>query len=173
MTLCQCDKLQTLAQKKRIVGDEYSADSSLGKQCKCLFEVIKVARHGDFHGAPGRTCNIFDFLQDVLIVRVYQKTDGRVLWEKLPDKFKTFEGTANSRGTLKMSKQPIGPGRTPPPAEHRFLKGSCGNKRGRPKGTVSLKKLTRKVALKKHHVVVEGRVLHKTLLALVIGAMIG
>jgi hypothetical protein len=71
-----------------------------------------------------------------------------------------------------MSKQPIGPGRTPPPAEHRFLKGSCGNKRGRPKGTVSLKKLTRKVALKKHRVVVEGRVLHKTLLELVIGAMI-
>src|SRR5258708_7554806 len=92
MTSCQCDKVQTLAQKKRIVGDEYSADSSLGKLCKCLFEVIKVARHGDFHGAPGRTCNVFDFLQDVLIVRVYQKTDGRVLWEELPDKFKTFEG---------------------------------------------------------------------------------
>jgi hypothetical protein len=72
-----------------------------------------------------------------------------------------------------MSDKPkLGPGRTPPPVEHRFLKGSCGNKRGRPKGSVSLKKLTRKVALKKHRVVVEGRVLHKTLLELVIGAMI-
>lgn len=65
-----------------------------------------------------------------------------------------------------------GPGRTPPPPEHRFLKGTSGNKRGRPKGTVSLKKLTRKVALKKHRVVVDGRALSKTLLQLVIEAMI-
>jgi hypothetical protein len=70
-----------------------------------------------------------------------------------------------------MSEKPAGPGRTPPPAEHRFLKGTSGNKSGRPKGTVSLKKLTRKVALKKHRVVVEGRVLRKTLLELVIEAM--
>jgi hypothetical protein len=70
-----------------------------------------------------------------------------------------------------MSEAPAGPGRKPPPAEHRFLKGASGNKSGRPKGTVSLKKLTRKVALKKHRVVVEGRVLHKTLLELVIEAM--
>ena len=41
-------------------------------------------------------------------------------------------------------------GRTPPPVEHRFLKGQSGNKRGRPRGSVSLKKLTRKVALRKH-----------------------
>jgi hypothetical protein len=71
-----------------------------------------------------------------------------------------------------MSKGPIGPGRTPPPAEHRFLKGSSGNKRGRPKGSVNLKKLTRKVALKKHRVVVDGRVVRKALLELVIEAMI-
>jgi hypothetical protein len=63
-------------------------------------------------------------------------------------------------------------GRTPPPVEYRFLKGSSGNKRGRPKGAVSLKKLIRKVALKKHRVVVEGRVLRKTLLELVIEVMI-
>jgi hypothetical protein len=69
-------------------------------------------------------------------------------------------------------KSQVGPGRTPPPAEHRFLKGSSGNKRGRPRGAVSLKKLTRKVALKKHRVVVDGRVLHKTLFELVIEAMI-
>src|SRR3984893_951785 len=92
MTLCQCDKLHTLAQKKRIVGDEYSADSSLGKLRECWFEVIKVARQGDFQGPPGRTCNVFDFLQQVLIVRVYQKTDGRVLWDELPDQFKALEG---------------------------------------------------------------------------------
>jgi hypothetical protein len=49
---------------------------------------------------------------------------------------------------------------------------SSGNKRGRPKGAVSLKKLTHKVALKKDRVVVEGRVLHQTLLELVIWAMI-
>jgi hypothetical protein len=63
-------------------------------------------------------------------------------------------------------------GRIPPPAEHRFLQGKSGNKRGRPKGTVSLKKLTRKVALKKHRVLVEDRAVRKTLLELVIEAMI-
>ncbi len=36
-------------------------------------------------------------------------------------------------------KPKLGPGRTPPPPEHRFLKGTSGNKRGRPKGAVSLK----------------------------------
>ena len=50
-----------------------------------------------------------------------------------------------------------GPGRMPPPVEHRFLKGSSGNKRGRPKGSVDLKKLTRRVALKKYRIVVNGR----------------
>src|SRR6202158_1962536 len=65
-----------------------------------------------------------------------------------------------------------GPGRMPPPVEHRFLKGSSGNKRGRPKGSIDLKKLTRKVALKKHRVVVNGRSVRKTLLQLVIESVI-
>jgi Family of unknown function (DUF5681) len=65
-----------------------------------------------------------------------------------------------------------GPGRTPPPVEHRFLKGSSGNKRGRPKGSIDLKKIIRKVALKKHRVVVNGRSVRKTLLQLVIESMI-
>jgi Family of unknown function (DUF5681) len=41
-------------------------------------------------------------------------------------------------------------GRVPPPEAHRFLKGTSGNKRGRPKGSISIKSLTRKVALRKH-----------------------
>jgi Family of unknown function (DUF5681) len=69
-----------------------------------------------------------------------------------------------------MSDKPeVGPGRTPPPPEHRFLKGTSGNKRGRPKGP-SLKKLTRKVALRKHRLGPEGPA--KTLLQHVIEAMI-
>jgi len=64
----------------------------------------------------------------------------------------------------------LGPGRTPPPPEHRFLKGTSGNKRGRPKGSVSLKKLTRKVALRKHRLGPEGPA--KTLLQHVLEAMI-
>jgi hypothetical protein len=63
-----------------------------------------------------------------------------------------------------------GNGRTPPPAEHRFLKGTSGNKRGRPKGAISLKKLTRKVALRKHRLGTEDQA--KTLLRLVIETMI-
>jgi hypothetical protein len=63
MTLCQCDKLHTLAQKEGIVTDEYRADLSADKLRECWFEVIKVARQGDFQGPPGRTCNVFDFLQ--------------------------------------------------------------------------------------------------------------
>ena len=65
-----------------------------------------------------------------------------------------------------------GPGRMPPPVEHRFLKGSSGNKRGRPKGSIDLKKLTRKVALKKHRIVVNGRAVRKTLLQLVIETVV-
>ena len=61
-----------------------------------------------------------------------------------------------------------GPGRKPPPVEHRFLKGTSGNKKGRPKGSVDLKKLTRKVALKKHAVKVDGKIVRKMLLQLVI-----
>ena len=67
-------------------------------------------------------------------------------------------------------KPKLGPGRTPPPIEHRFLKGTSGNKRGRPKGAVSLKKLTRKVALRNHRLGPEGPA--KPLLQLVIEAMI-
>src|SRR6267142_2583130 len=66
-------------------------------------------------------------------------------------------------------KPEVAPGRTPPPPEHRFLKGTSGNKRGRPKGP-SLKKLTRKVALRKHRLGPEGPA--KTLLQHVIEAMI-
>jgi hypothetical protein len=70
-----------------------------------------------------------------------------------------------------MSDKPkLSRGRTPPPAEHRFLKGTSGNKRGRPKGRVSRKKLIRKVALRKHRLGPEGRA--KTLLQHVIEAMI-
>jgi len=69
-------------------------------------------------------------------------------------------------------KSDAGQGRTPPPPEHRFLKGTSGNKGGRPKGAVSLKRITRKVALKKHAVMVNGRIVRKTLLQLVIEALI-
>src|SRR4030088_1914783 len=65
-----------------------------------------------------------------------------------------------------------GPGCMPPPVEHRFLKGTSGNKRGRPKGSIDLKKLTRKVAQKKHRVVVNGRPVRKTLFQLVIESVI-
>ncbi len=67
-------------------------------------------------------------------------------------------------------KSEVGSGRTPPPVEHRFLKGTSGNKRGRPKGSVSLKKLTHKVALRKHRFGPDAR--PKTLLQHVIEAMI-
>ena len=47
MTLGQCDKLDTLAKKRRIVADEYRADLSTDKLRECWFEVIRVARLGD------------------------------------------------------------------------------------------------------------------------------
>ena len=65
-----------------------------------------------------------------------------------------------------------GPGRKPPPAEHHFLKGTTGNKKGRPKGSIDTKRLTRKVANKKHAVMLDGRIVRKTLLQLVIEAMV-
>ena len=68
--------------------------------------------------------------------------------------------------------RPTRPGRKPPPAEHRFLKGTSGNKKGRPKGSVDLKKLTRKVAQKKHAVKVNGQIVLKTLLQLVVESMV-
>jgi hypothetical protein len=73
-------------------------------------------------------------------------------------------------------KPQLGSGRTPPPVEHRFLKGQSGNKRGRPKGSVSLKKLTRKVALRRHRLGPEGPatpLLQLVLEALIRGAAAG
>ena len=59
-------------------------------------------------------------------------------------------------------------GRTPPPAEKRFPKGRSGNPAGRPKGAISLNRLTRKVALKTHRVPIHGKMRRTTLLELLI-----
>jgi len=59
-------------------------------------------------------------------------------------------------------------GRTPPPAESRFRKGRSGNPTGRPKGSISLSRITRKVALKKHSLRIEDKPRRLTTLELVI-----
>src|SRR5258705_9671598 len=59
-------------------------------------------------------------------------------------------------------------GRNPPPAEKRFRKGRSGNPAGRPKGSVSRSGLTRKVALKKHSVRIDGKPRRVTTLELLI-----
>jgi len=48
-------------------------------------------------------------------------------------------------------------GRTLPPPEKQFLKGHSGYPAGRPKGAVSLKRLTRKVARKMRRVKIDGK----------------
>lgn len=48
-------------------------------------------------------------------------------------------------------------GRVPPPAEARFRKGTSGNPKGRPKGAVSIERLTRKFALKTQSVTISGK----------------
>lgn len=49
-------------------------------------------------------------------------------------------------------------GRMPPPTEKQFTKGQSGNPAGRPKGSISLSRLTRKVAAKKHRVRIDGKI---------------
>jgi hypothetical protein len=48
-------------------------------------------------------------------------------------------------------------GRTPPPPGKRYKKGRSGNPAGRPKGSINREGLTRKVALKKHKVLIHGK----------------
>ncbi|UPK38946.1 DUF5681 domain-containing protein [Bradyrhizobium sp. 186] len=55
-----------------------------------------------------------------------------------------------------MAKTSTERGRVLPPEDHRFLKGKSGNPRGRPKGAVSLKQLTRKFAHKKVSTPIDG-----------------
>jgi Family of unknown function (DUF5681) len=59
-------------------------------------------------------------------------------------------------------------GRTPPPAESQFRKGRSGNPAGRPKGSISLHRITRKVALQKHLVTIDGKPCRVTALELLI-----
>jgi hypothetical protein len=70
-----------------------------------------------------------------------------------------------------MSKeQSTRPDQKLPPAEFRFKKGQSGNRKGRPKGSVSLKKLTHKVARRKYRTGPDAPA--KPLLQLVIEALI-
>jgi uncharacterized protein DUF5681 len=59
-------------------------------------------------------------------------------------------------------------GRAPPPEEYRIPKGKSGNYKGRPRGSVSLKRLTRKVANTKYRAVIDGAPQRRTLLELII-----
>jgi hypothetical protein len=59
-------------------------------------------------------------------------------------------------------------GRVPPPEEYRIPKGKSGNYKGRPRGSVSLVALTRKVANTKHRVVIDGAPQRRSSLELVI-----
>ena len=56
----------------------------------------------------------------------------------------------------------------PPPEDYRIPKGKSGNYKGRPRGSVSLAKLTRKVANSKYRAVIDGVSQRRTLLELVI-----
>jgi hypothetical protein len=59
-------------------------------------------------------------------------------------------------------------GRVAPPEEYRIAKGKSGNYKGRPKGSVSLKSIIRKVALAKHSAVIGGAPQRRSLLELVL-----
>ena len=59
-------------------------------------------------------------------------------------------------------------GRLPPPEDYRIPKGKSGNYKGRPRGSVSLTKLTRKVSNTKYRAVIDGLSQRRTLLELVI-----
>ncbi|WP_338824295.1 DUF5681 domain-containing protein [Bradyrhizobium septentrionale] len=48
-------------------------------------------------------------------------------------------------------------GRVPPPVAARFRKAASGNRKGRPKGSVSIERLTRKFALKTQSVTISGK----------------
>ena len=48
-------------------------------------------------------------------------------------------------------------GRVPPPAKTQFRKGRSGNPRGRPKGAVSIERLTRNFALRAQAVTISGK----------------
>jgi hypothetical protein len=61
-----------------------------------------------------------------------------------------------------------GAGRKPPPVKSRFTPGQSGNPRGKRPGTVSRKRLTRKVALQIYRVPIDGKIESRSLLELVV-----